>query len=62
MLLSPSKKHVTTIYRTIFLKKYFNAYSKIENPKVGSFLRAPEDLEGLRSQKNLIFQNAQIKA
>ena len=25
------------------------------------FLRAPEDLEGLRSQKNLIFQNAQIK-
>jgi hypothetical protein len=54
-------------YRTIFCKRliqglvFFNAYSKIKNPKVGSFLRAPEDLEGLRIQKNLIFQNAQIK-
>ena len=38
---------------------FFNAYSKINNPKVGSFLRAPEDLEGLKSQKKLIFQNAQ---
>ena len=40
---------------------FFKAYSKVKNPKVGSFLRAPEDFEGLRSQKNLIFQNAQIK-
>ena len=38
---------------------FFNAYSKIKNPKVGSFLRDPEDLEDLRSQKKLIFQNAQ---
>ena len=38
------------------------AYAKVKNPKVGSFLRAPEDLEGFRSQKNLIFQNAQIKS
>ena len=37
------------------------AYSKVKNPKVESFLRAPEDFEGPRSQKNLIFQNAQIK-
>ena len=53
-------------YRTISLKKLihglvFNAYSRVKNPKVGSFFRAPEDLEDLRSQKNLIFQNAQIK-
>ena len=41
--------------------QFFQAYSKVKNPKVGSFLRAPEYLEGLRSQKNLIFQNAQIK-
>jgi hypothetical protein len=40
---------------------FFKAYTKVKNPKVGSFLRAPEDFEGLGSQKNLIFQNAQIK-
>ena len=40
---------------------FFKAYAKVKNPKVGSFLRASEDFEGLRSQKNLIFQNAQIK-
>ena len=56
---------VASRYRTIFSKRmnqglFFKAYSKVKNPKVGSFLRAPEDLEG-RSQKNLIFQNAQIK-
>ena len=37
------------------------AYTKVKNPKVGSFLRAPEDFEGLGSQKNLIFQTVQIK-
>ena len=37
----------------------FKAYSKVKNPKVGSFLRAPEDLEGLRKIWYLIFQNAQ---
>ena len=31
--------------------QYFKAYSKVKNPKVGPFLWAPEDLEGLRSQK-----------
>ena len=51
---------------TIDTGQYFKkgrpkAYSKVKNPKVGSFLRAPEVLEGLRSQKNLIFQNAQIQ-
>ena len=62
-----SKRGLSTVrYRTIFLKRLtqglvFNAYSKVKNPKVGSFLRAPEDLEGLRSQKNIIFQNAQMK-
>ena len=40
---------------------FFKAYPKVKNPKVGSFLRAPEDFEGVRSQKNLIFQNTQIK-
>ena len=35
------------------------AYSKVKNPKAGTFFRAPEDLEGLRSQKIFIFQNAQ---
>ena len=40
---------------------FFKAYLKVKNPKVGSFLRAPEDLMGLRIQKNLIFQNDQIK-
>jgi hypothetical protein len=53
-------------YRTKFLKRltpglFFNAYSKVKNPKVVSFLRAPGDLEGLRSKKKLIFQKAQIK-
>jgi hypothetical protein len=33
----------------------------LKNSKVGSFLMAPKDLEGFRSQKNLIFQNSQIK-
>ena len=32
----------------------FKAYSKVKNPKVGSFLRAPEDFEGLRSRKEKI--------
>jgi hypothetical protein len=27
------------------------AYPKVKNPKVVSFLRTPEDLEGLRSRK-----------
>ena len=31
---------------------FFKAYEKVRNPKVWSFLRAPEDFEGLRSQKN----------
>ena len=31
--------------------QYFKAYSKVKNPKVWPFLWAPEDLEGLRSQK-----------
>ena len=52
-------------YRTLFPYKpkayFFKASSKVNNPKVGSFLRAPEDFEGLGSQKNLIFQNAQMK-
>ena len=26
---------------------FFKAYTKVKNPKVGSFLRAPEDLEGV---------------
>ena len=30
---------------------FFKAYLKVKNPKVGSFLRAPEDFEGLRSRK-----------
>ena len=30
-------------------------YAKVKNPKFWSFLRAPEDFEGLKSQKNLIF-------
>ena len=30
---------------------FFKAYTKVKNPKVGSFLRAPEDFEGLRSKK-----------
>jgi hypothetical protein len=30
---------------------FFKAYPKVKNPKVGSFLRAPEDFEGLRSRK-----------
>ena len=30
---------------------FFKAYSKVKNSKVGSFLRAPEDFEGLRSRK-----------
>ena len=39
---------------------FFKACTKVKNPKVWSFLRAPEDFEGFGSQKNLIFQNAQI--
>ena len=31
---------------------FFKAYTKVKNPKVGSFLRAPEDFEGLGSLKN----------
>ena len=31
--------------------QFFKSYSKVKNPKVGSFLRAQEDLEGLRIQK-----------
>ena len=34
---------------------FFKACIKVKNPKVGSFLRAPEDFEGRGSQKNLIF-------
>ena len=45
-----------------YFKKGRPKASKVKNPKVGSFLRAAEDLEGLRSQKTLIFQNAQIKS
>ena len=60
--------HLFTTYTLIWstrlfgtLEYFFKAYLKVKNPKVGSFLRAPEDLEGLRSQKKLIFQNAQVK-
>ena len=35
---------------------FFQAYSKVKNPKVGSFLRAPEDFEGLRSRKEKIIK------
>ena len=47
---------------TIFLKwstqgLVFNVYSKVKHPKVGSFSKALEDIEGLRSEKNLIFHN-----
>jgi hypothetical protein len=38
----------------------FNAFPKVKNPKVGSFLRAPEDFEGLRILKNLIFLKGEI--
>ena len=51
-------------YRTMFLKRSIQgleAYSKVKNLKVVSFLRAPEDLEGLINQKNFVFQNARIK-
>ena len=47
---------------TIELKTHFVlGDSKVKNANVGSFLRVPEDLEGLRSQKKIIFQNSQIK-
>ena len=36
---------------------FLDIIKKVKNPKVGSFLRAPEDLEGLRNQKKLISQN-----
>jgi hypothetical protein len=29
-------------------------YQKVKNSKVGSFLRAPEDVEGLRSRKEKV--------
>ena len=45
------------IFKNVAPRPFF----KVKNPKVGSFLRAPEDLDGLKSQKKLIFQNAQIK-
>ena len=41
--------------------QYCKAYSEVKNPKVGSFGGVPEDFEGLRSQKKLIFQNPQMK-
>ena len=31
----------------------FKAYPKVKNPKVGLFLRAPEDFEGLRSSNTV---------
>ena len=34
--------------------QFFKAYSKVKNPKFGSFSRAPEDFEGLRSRKEKI--------
>jgi hypothetical protein len=48
-------------YRTIFLKRsaqgqVFRHTQKVKNPKVGSFLRAHEDLEGLRIQKKYFFK------
>jgi hypothetical protein len=54
-------------YRTMFIKRLiqglvFNAYSKIKNPKFGSFLKAPEDLEGLRSQKKFNFSKRTDKS
>ena len=53
-LLQSSSRH--QIQDNIFKKvdprpSFFYAYSKVKNPKVGSFLRAPEDFEGLRSRK-----------
>ena len=38
------------------LKRFLKAHSK--HPNVGSFLRAHEDLEGLRSQKSVETQNS----
>ena len=35
---------------------FFKAYSNVKNPKVASFLRAPEDLEGLRRLIFLFFK------
>ena len=36
------------------------SFSKVKNLKVGSFLRAREDLEGLRSQKNSKHTNKSV--
>ena len=33
---------------------FFEVYSKVKNPKVGSFFRTPEDFEGLRSRKEKV--------
>ena len=42
-------------------QKNLNGQPKVKNPKVGSFLKAPEDLKGLSNQKKIIFQNPQVK-
>ena len=49
------------IFKKVDPISLIHKYSKVKNPKSRSSLKAPEDLEGLKSQKNLILQNAQIK-
>ena len=39
---------------------FFKANSKVKSPKVGSFLKAAEDLEGVKIHQYLISQNKQI--
>ena len=48
-------------YRTLSIQArpkayFFEAYPKVKNPKVGSFFRAPEEFEGLRSKKEKIIK------
>ena len=58
----PNENWVVLRYRTLFPYKsgsrpsLLKAYPKVKNPKVGSFLRAPEDFEGLRSRKEKIIK------
>ena len=61
-----STQYITTRYRTIFLKclpqgLLFWGILKVKNPKFYRFWPWTEVFEGLRSSKNLIFQNSKIK-
>ena len=59
--LRPSSLDTGQYFQKDWPKVLFSKTSKVKNPKDGPFLRAQEDLEGLRSQENKNFQNAQIK-